>query len=537
MYRYIVSSLLSIPFIAKASTSENTANDGDMIVEDAAVAELDSIDLFDQLYDPGTPNAGDLGHDDAFNDDYLERLFQATMFDEITLPELMQKGPLTPEARAGFNMFDRPVLLMAGIPVEEPQMEVPLTLNAGEPSPVPATAATSSSSSRPPRSKPALRVDTTLAYRNPAPSSTGSSLTDISLSSGSSGSGETRSAASSRKRKSPQSGGIVQVMIDNPDMDLDGILSVLGDEAELQRSAVMKIMNLRLMPVMFMDIIDKMMKRNRSTLPSDIAKEIKRKVGIAPAYWISIWTENCFTPDKENLCLGLEKRMINLDTNSQIECFYMDTRRWFDVLNIRGSALESRGGVDLEIYLTALETRAVASSSSKSGHSERKPGKTRRLTEDTAPRGGRVATPELPESDIEESLAVQMQNNLNISPETVSEMIKSAGGNTEVKTVRSIKERIEKRFSVPNWLHKHILNNKDFSVEAIHDSLGRYLQNVTGGALLMREISIDRVGEWKKFCIDGDITSISTRCYETILNGQIVTVLSEQQKIRLLETL
>jgi len=79
MYRYIVSSLLSIPLIAKASTSENTANDGDMIEEDAAVAELDSIDLFDQLYDPGTPNAGDLGHDDAFNDDYLERLFLRTL--------------------------------------------------------------------------------------------------------------------------------------------------------------------------------------------------------------------------------------------------------------------------------------------------------------------------------------------------------------------------------------------------------------------------------------------------------------------------
>ena len=530
MYSYIISSLFSIPLIVKGSTSDDASNDPETDIGFESGVDFDSFDLFGGLTDENGDNlvVGMVPEDvqDAiFNKDSLEWLLQSTMIDDNSFTNLARSGPLSPEAMAGFNVFDRPVVRSASIPVEEPPADVPaVDAPVVEPRNPEAIAA---SSSRPPRPKPSLRVDTTLAYRNPAPSSTGSSFTDVSSSSSSSG-------ETSRKRKSPRTDGILKIMTDNPQLDLEGILSLLGDEADLHRSTVTKLMNLRLMPIMFMDVIVRMMQRNPNTKAGDIGKEIKRTVGIAPAYWISLWTDICFTQGNRNECHDLERRMINLDINSQIECYYMDAPRWSEILRQKGYGLESRGGVELEIYLTALATRTASTSGSDS---EGRSGKMRRLTEDR-PRVTRVVTPELPDADIQEILAVQMQKNLDISADAVTEIITRAGGNTDSQKVQSIKDQIEKKFIVPIWLHKHILNNKDFSAEEIHDSLIRYLTNVLGGVLLVRDdISVERVREWKRFCIDGEAALIGNRCHETIVKGQMVAELSQEQKLRLLATL
>jgi len=516
MYRRIATSLLYIPLIVKASPSNEMHSSDGGESGGTTVSELDSFDIFGGLLDV---SIGDDIDDAAIpmeevDRESLEWLLHSTIYDEFSFRNVLRAPVVTPEAKEGFRFFDRPVIRMAGIPVDEPMQ----------------SNAASSSSSRPKKSKPALRVDTSQPFTKGGPSSIGSSLSDVSLTSTRS---EEKSSRSSRKRKSPRTDGVVNVMIDHPELDLDGILTIFGEEADSYRSIATKLMNLRLMPVMFMDIIDTMIKRNPSTKAGDIAKQIKRTVGIAPAFWISLWTDSCFTPGNE--CLGLEKKMITLDENSQIECYYMDVARWSEVLRNNGYSLESRGGVDLEVYLTAL---GASSGQSSPDDLEEDRLKLRRITK-TKPRVMRVVTPEIPDSDIQEIIAVQMQLDLGISSERIVEIISRAGGYVDLTRVEMIKTNIEKKFVTPVWLHNLMVNNKDLSVEELFTSLVRHLSGMTGGQSLMRQISIDQVRIWKQFCIEGDMESMSTRCHETVdaSNGQLVVELTNEQKVRLLSTI
>ena len=358
------------------------------------------------------------------------------------------------------------------------------------------------------RRKPALRVDTSVTDRDSGPSSTNSGMTEVSLLSSGSSSGEV-STRPTRKRKSPRKDTVMTLLIDHPDVDLDGLIALLGEDAETHlRSSLTRLLNLRLMPVMYMDVIETMLRANPYTRAVDISRRISSRLGKAPAFWITLWIQNCYNKDNINECLSLERRKITLDDNSRIECFYMDTMRWSYILNHQGYRLEQRGGVDLEIYVSVLDRMETIP--------------------DRRPSSRMVVTPDLPDADISEIIVVQLQGNLEIQPVAILDIIQRAGGQTDISTVQRLYDSIWRKFFAPFWLHNHLLMNSEELDEQFFASLD--------GIVNHEDVSIEKIREWRKFCTDGNGSTLSLRCKDTIdsSTGEVQIELSDSQKLLLL---
>jgi hypothetical protein len=303
----------------------------------------------------------------------------------------------------------------------------------------------------------------------------------------------------SRKRKIPQTSCLTSIMISFPNLDLDGIVSLLGDET--QRETVNRIMNLRLMPVSYMEVIERMMRQNSLVRPFEIAREIRITVGPAPAYWISFWMEKCLSPNGQNSCR--DRITVTLNDDSRIECFYMDSQRWIELLQL--DRISSRAGVDLEAGPPQVRHRVV---------------------------------PNLEESHIHDIVVAHLQANLRSSPARILATISQAGGSSDLETIMRIKKLIERKFVAPVWFHNYLMMNRTVSPSKI---LTWFFQNINVQERFIWDFVLtgEKISEWRRFCIDGSLELIHNRCREITdpRTGEVIIQLTNDQKRVLLTSL
>ena len=310
------------------------------------------------------------------------------------------------------------------------------------------------------------------------------------------------SAGDYRKRKNPQNKCLISTLIGYPDLDLDSIVSLLG--GEIRREAVNRIMNLRRMPVTYMEVIERMMQENPLVKPSNVVREIRKTAGPVPVNWISIWMRSCMSWNQGNVCR--EKVTITLNDNSRMECFFMDSSRWVQVLKFEN--ISNRAGVDFEAGFPPSQRRRTA--------------------------------PNLPDRDIHDIVVASLQANLRSSAARILDTISQAGGNSDLATIVRIKNLIERKFVAPVWFHNYLLMNPTAPASKILTSLVR-ARSISEQERIDWDFVLtdDKISEWRRFCIAGNAELIHNRCREIRdpRSGQVTVHLTNDQKRALLATL